>query len=82
MKDINEIIELCDRAIDEGDVSTEELIELLELTRAMLEPISNFIDETGYDCEDYPLEFFSRHKKAASCALEAYAEVLEIVGDF
>lgn len=42
--DVNEIMKLCDNALDLGD--TENIPDLLELLRAMLEIVDNY--DRGY----------------------------------
>lgn len=74
MIDINEIMKLCDNALDLGD--TENITELLELLRAMLEPIYNFVEDTHYDGAGL---YSNSDQEMASDTL---LELLDIVEEF
>lgn len=74
MRDINEIIKMCDNALDLGD--TENVNDLLELLRAILEPIDNFIEHTSYD--GYSI---CRHHEREEAIVE-FSNILDIVEDF
>lgn len=82
MRNIEDIIDVCDTAVNSGDYDPQELTEALELLANILEPINEFIEEIGTDWEDYPIEYFSRNKDARWAALEAFSEILENVEDY
>ena len=82
MNTIEDIIDVCDTAVNTGDYDPQELTEALELLANILEPINDFIEEIGTDWEDYPIEYFSRNKDARWAALEAFSAILEHVGDY
>lgn len=82
MRNIEDIIDVCDEATTTGDYDPQELTEALELLANILEPINDFIEEIGTDWEDYPIEYFSRNKDARWAALEAFSEILENVEDY
>ena len=82
MRNIEDIIDVCDTTVNTGDYDPQELTEALELLANILEPINEFIEEIGTDWEDYPIEYFSRNKDARWAALEAFSEILENVEDY
>ena len=82
MNTIEDIIDVCDTAVNSGDYDPQELTESLELLANILEPINDFIEEIGTDWEDYPIEYFSRNKDARWAALEAFSAILEHVEDY
>ena len=82
MTDITMIIDLCDKVLDTRDASDDEIISLIEFTRALLEPINDFVEEVGFDWEDYPREYLCRNSRARANAIMAFASVLEVVGDY
>lgn len=82
MRNIEDIIDVCDTAVNSGDYDPQELTESLELLANILEPINDFIEEIGTDWEDYPIEYFSRNKDARWAALEAFSAILEHVEDY
>ena len=82
MRNIEDIIDVCDTAVNSGDYDPQELTEALELLANILEPINEFIEEIGTDWEDYPIEYFSRNKDARWAALEAFSAILEYVEDY
>ena len=82
MRNIEDIIDVCDTAVNSGDYDPQELTESLELLANILEPINDFIEEIGTDWEDYPIEYFSRNKDARWAALEAFSVILENVEDY
>lgn len=82
MRNIEDIIDVCDTAVNSGDYDPQELTESLELLANILEPINDFIEEIGTDWEDYPIEYFSRDKDARWAALEAFSAILEHVEDY
>lgn len=82
MRNIEDIIDVCDTAVNSGDYDPQELTESLELLANILEPINEFIEEIGTDWEDYPIEYFSRNKDARWAALEAFSAILEHVEDY
>lgn len=74
MRDINEIMKMCDNALDLGD--TENVNDLLELLRAMLEPVANFIEHTNYD----GYSICRQHER--NQAIVEFTNILDIVEDF
>ena len=82
MNTIEDIIDVCDTAVNTGDYDPQELTEALELLANILEPINDFIEDLGTDWEDYPIEYFSRNKDARWAALEAFSAILEHVEDY
>ena len=82
MRNIEDIIDVCDTAVNSGDYDPQELTEALELLANILEPINDFIEEIGTDWEDYPIEYFNRNKDARWTALEAFSAILEYVEDY
>lgn len=82
MTDITMIIDLCDNALDTDDATYEEIRSLIELTRTILDPVNDFIEEMGCDWADYPMEYLCRNERARAHALKAFACILEIVGDY
>lgn len=82
MENLVNIIKLCDNAIDFGNISDKDLVDVLEFTRSIAESICNFTEEYGFDWTDYPMEYFERSVAAREGALETFSEILEIVEDF
>ena len=82
MRNIEDIIDVCDEATTTGHYDPQELTEALELLANILEPINDFIEDLGTDWEDYPIEYFSRNKDARWAALEAFSAILEHVEDY
>lgn len=82
MRNIEDIIDVCDTAVNDGDYDPQELTEALELLANILEPINDFIEEIGTDWEGYPMEYFSRNKDARWAALEAFSEILDNMEDY
>lgn len=75
MTDINEIMKMCDNALDLGD--TENVPSLLELLRTMLETIYDFVEDTDYDWSRYLNRPYER-----DMAVESFAHILDVVEDF
>jgi hypothetical protein len=82
IRNIGDIIEVCDTAASTGEYDAGDLTEALELLANLLEPIKDFIEEIGTDWEDYPMEYFSRNKNARFAALEAFSAILENIEDY
>lgn len=82
MRNIEDIIDVCDTSVNSGDYDPQELTESLELLANILEPINDFIEEIGTDWEDYPMEYLARNKDARLAALEAFADILNCVEDY
>jgi len=82
IRNIEDIIEVCDTAASTGEYDAQDLTYALELCADILEPIKDFVEEIGTDWTDYPMEYFSRNKSARFAALEAFAAILESVEDY
>lgn len=82
MINLDDIIERYDNAIDNGDASPEELTELLELGRAMMKTICDFVEDNDFDWTDYAAEYLSRDRSARWAAVEAFAEMLENLEEY
>ena len=82
MNNINDIINVCTEALDEGIIRDEDLVEILELTRTIMESISSFVDENGVDWSEYPHEYLNRSRSARENAIDTFADILEIVEEY
>ena len=82
MNSINDIINVCTEALDEGIISDANLAEILDLTRAIMENISIFVDNNGVDWSEYPHEYLDRSRTARESAIETFADILEVVEEY
>lgn len=78
--DIRELIDACSDVLDSGNCPSDAA-DLVETFFNMLEPIADFIEDTGTDCT-YPMEYWSRNKGARAAAIEAFARVIEVLGEY
>lgn len=78
--DIHELIDACSDALDSGSCP-DEVTYIVETFFNMLKPIENFLEETGADCT-YITEYLHRNKVAREDALEAFARVIEALGEY
>lgn len=78
--DIRELIDTCNDILDSGNCD-DNVSFVVETFFNMLEPIAEFVEETGTDCT-YPMEYWSRNKGVRATAVEAFAKVLEALGEY
>ena len=82
MENINTIISLCEKALETGEITDEELVNILELTKDVMGTIKEFVDQTGYDWYEYAEEFLVQDKYNSAQAINSFAEILEILEDY
>ena len=82
MDNINEIITLCETALETGEITDEDLVRIIELSKDVIGFIKDFVDQTGYDWYEYAQEFLAHDKYNRDKAINAFAEILEVMGGY